>query len=599
MRILITLLTFVLFSLTLGAQESKLANNYYQNGEYEKAASLYKKLHKKQNNEYYFNRYVDCLIALEQFDETEKIIKQQLKKDKRSTSLYVTLGNLYEQQYEDEKAQKQYELAIERMPGDRYAITKLANAFVNLTKYDLAAQTYEKGSKILKDDEIFSYNLGDLYRRKGETTKMITNYLISLKANPNRLNSLQNLFQKYLPAEEDFDELQAQLYEYIQDDPDATQFTELLGWVFIQRKDYAGALRQAKALDRRLKENGSRIYKLAEVAANAKDYDTSIAAYEYITAEKGPNSSFYIEAKRKALSTQRKKITEGYDFTEENIRQLELQYNTFLDEFGRSKTTAPIIAELADLHAFYLNDLDKAIELLDQLIQYPAVNKHVQAKAKLSLADFYLMQGEIWEATLLYSQVDKAFAEDQLGHEARYRNAKLSYYAADFQWAQAQFDILKASTSKLISNDAIDLSVFILDNMGLDTSDQALQLYAESDLLIFQNRFDESFEKLDSITQMLPEHGLKDDVLFAKAGVFLKKRDYLQAADLYQQIVDNHAEEIRADNALFQLAEINELHLNDLEKAKSLYEKLFIDFSNSTFAVEARKRFRRLRGDDI
>ena len=299
------------------------------------------------------------------------------------------------------------------------------------------------------------------------------------------------------------------------------------------------------------------------------------------------------------MRNKRNKLVEGYDYSNEELLKLEQEYEQFLSKFGKSRMTASIVLELANLEAFYLNDLDKAIQLLDELINYPGIDHKLQAMAKLNLADFYLMKGERWESTLLYSQVDKAYQEDILGHEARFRNAKLSYYVGDFQWAQAQFDILKASTSKLIANDALDLSVFIMDNLGLDTSAAALNLYAQADLMVFQNRFDEAFAKLDTLNREYPAHALEDDMLYLKSKIYHKQRNYSKTAEMLQTIIDQHPEGIRADNAIFELAELYEKHLDDLEKAKMLYETLFIDYSGSTFAVEARKRFRVLRGDKV
>ncbi len=583
----------------LFAQDAKLAQQYYQDGEYEKAAVLFEKLYRaNESNSYYFNKQVDCLISLEEYDACEKAIKKEIKKKPKDVELLVTYGNLFERQYQEEEAKGQYEKAIKKLSADRFMITKLANAFIGLTKYDLAIQTYEKGAKLLKNKNIFAYNLGDLYRRKGDTPKMIDGYLNSLAENPSRLNSLKTTFQRYL-IEEDFDELQTQLYDRIQENEDATYFPELLSWVFIQRKDYKNALRQVKALDNKLAENGGRVFRLAEIAANDKDYDTAIAAYDYIIESKGKTSTYYIEAKRESLTCKRNRLVEGYEYTEIDLKDIEAQYETFLNEFGRNKTTASIIAELANLEAFYLNNLPKAINLLDEMIQFPHLNPNVQARGKISLADFYLMQGEQWEATLLYSQVDKKFKDDILGHEARFRNAKLSYYAGDFQWAQTQFDVLKASTSKLIANDALDLSIFIMDNLGLDSIARPMELYAESDLLVFQNRFDEAFLKLDTIQGSFPEHSLDDDIFYLKSKIYIKQRDYTMAVNMLDAIMADHADGIRADNALYQLAEIYEKHLVDLEKAKTLYEKIFIDYSGSTFAVEARKRFRKLRGDNL
>lgn len=598
-RSFLPLLLFSFLTISVFAQEAQLAQQYFRDGEYEKAAVLYEKLYNKNTrNDFFFDRYVECLLAMEDFKRGETVIKQQLRKTPEKVNLYVTYGKLLERQFKDDEAKKMYASAIENLPKEQYRITRLANSFLSLTKYEEAIATYEKGAQLLRNKRIFSYNLGDLYRRKGDVPKMIANYLNSLEDRPERLNNMKTIFQRYL-LEEDYKELQRQLYERLQKSENAIHLSEMLTWVFIQRKDYKNAFRQVKALDRRFGENGGRIYRLARIASNDKDYDAAIAAYDYIVESKGLASTFYIDAKREALRCRRNKLVEGYNYTSEDLQVLETQYESFLNEFGRSRATAGIVLELAELQAFYLNDLDKAVAILNELINFPGIDRIVQANGKLSLADFYLMKGEVWESTLLYSQVDKAFKEDLLGHEARFRNAKLSYFNGDFQWAQTQFDILKASTSRLIANDALDLSVFIMDNLGLDTSAAALITYSQAELLVFQNRFQEAFDKMDSLLVAFPEHSLQDDVLYLKANVYKKKRNYEKAAELYEMIVEKYAEEIRADNSLFALAELYETHLNDIEKAKTLYETLFIDFSGSTFAVEARKRFRRLRGDNI
>lgn len=583
----------------LMGQDARLAQQYYQDGEYEKAAVLFEKLFRaNEQNDYFFNSYIECLIELSSYDKAGQEITKQIKKDPANGSLYVTYGKLLERQDKLEEADQQYQFAIDRLTPDQYSIIKLANMFANQMKYDQAIAAYEKGATLLKDNQLFAYNLGDLYRRKGEIPRMIEQYLNSLDDSPERLNNLKTIFQRYLMAE-DFKELQAQLYTRLQSNENAVPYVELLTWVFIQRKDYKNAFRQARALDRRLDENGGRVFRLAEIAYNEQDYDAAIEAFEYVVKEKGLNSSFYIDAKRGALRSRRNKLVAGYSYTVQDLRHLEMQYDSFLNEFGRSKLTAGIVLELAELEALYINDIDKAILILSQMIEYPGIDRVIQARGKLSLGDYHLIKNDPWEATLLYSQVDKAFQEDILGHEARFRNAKLSYYSGDFQWAQAQFEVLKASTSKLIANDALDLSIFIMDNLGLDSTATALEKYAQADLLVFQNRFDDAFKQLDSLLIAFPEHALEDDVLYLKSKIYVKRRDFQQAAVMLQRIIDNYPTDIRADNAVFELAELNERQLGDIEKAKSMYEKLFIEYSGSTFAVEARKRYRALRGDNI
>lgn len=599
MRIYLTLLAILFVSL-LAAQNSRLAQQYYQDGEYEKAAQLYLELFEvNQRNDYFFDRYITCLMALENYNEAEVAIKKQLRRTPQAVKLYVTYGRLLEEQFQPDAAEQQYQKAISQITGDQYQVTQLANTFMQLTKYDYAIAAFERGADLLGDPEVFAYNLGDLYRRKGEPAPMIQNYLNAVTANPQRAKQVKTIFQRYL-NKDGLLEAQRQLYARIQEaDINDPTFPELLSWVFIQRKDYRAALRQARALDKRLDENGDRVYDIGKLAANDKDYETAIAAFDYIVEDKGISSTRYLDAKRESLVTRRRALTDGYDYTEEDLRILEAAYETFLEEFGSNPASANIVIQLAELEGLYLNDLDKAIGLLDGLIKMPGVNPKTLAGAKLALADYYLITGDIWESTLLYSQVDKAYKDDLIGHEARFRNARLSYFRGDFQWAQSQFDVLKASTSKLIANDALDLSVFIIDNLGLDTSALALQTYADAELLVFQNRFEEAFTMMDQLMEAFPGHELEDDVVYLKADIYQRKREYNRAADAFQFIVDNYPESIRLDNSLWALAQLYEKQLDDPTRAQELYETLFIDYSNSILAVEARKKYRELRGDAV
>ena len=581
------------------AQDQNLANQYFLNGEYEKAAVLYAQLLENDRGlgDYYFERYLNCLLNLEQYEEGEKALKKQLRKTPDNVKLYVFYGNLYDRIGKPEEAQAQYKMAIDKMDDDFASVNSLANTFITSAKYDLAIQTFERAGERSKDPTRFAFNLAELYRRKGNTPKMIEYYLNSLDTDPSRLITIQTMLARYL-ADDEYAELQTQLYTRLQL-ADNADLVELLAWSFVQRKDFKSALRQYKALDKRLGEPGQRIFKLANDAAGAKDYDSAIAGYEYIIQEKGSQNPFFFDAKREAMNCRRKKITEGFDYTQEELRTLEAEYVQFLAQYPRGRSTAYIVIQLADLEAFYINDLNKAIALLDELRQTPGIDRNTLARVKINLADFYLMNGDVWESTLLYSQVDKDFREELLGQEARFKNAKLSYFNGDFEWAQAQFDVLKASTSKLISNDALDLSVFIMDNLNTDTTTDAMALYAAAEQLVFQNRFAEAFVKLDSLRQGFPENTLQDDILYLEAQIHEKKREYAKAAELYQRVAEKFPEDIRADNSLYALAQLYEEKLDDLEKAKTLYEKIFLDYSGSVFAVEARKRYRILRGDKI
>lgn len=597
MRIFVIALLLFTSHAIIGQQKSKLAFEYYNSGELEKAAKLFEELYKESNfNKGYFNYYIQCLTDLGEYDEVKTIVETELKKNPDDVSLMVTLGNLHERQGEIDLANKEYKKAIQNLGPDPTNISNLATTFTNLAKYELAIETYLKGEKLANLKNLYIYNLADLYRRIGDNKNMIKYYLLVAEKDQNILN-VQMQLQRFL-QDDDYPELQKQLYELVQSHQDVPYYGELLQWTFMQKKEYDKALRQAKGLDRQFDENGNRVFKMAEIAVKDGEYDTAIDAFQYIIDEHGPNSTYYIDARRGLLNTKQIKVTKNYDYSTSDLQSLKQEYNIFLSEMGKNTQSSQVMFDYGEFLALYMNELDSAIIVLEQLKGFGGLPRDEVANVKLTLGDYYLMNGDRWEASLLYSQVDKDYKEGVLGEQARYRNARLSYFSGDFEWAQEQFKILKGATSRLISNDAIDMSVFILDNLGLDTTEQTLNMYAQAELLAFQNKYNEAFTKLDSIMIIFPEHSLEDDVHYVKAHIYKKLRKFDDAINEYNVVIDKFPDDIRADNAIYELAELYEF-LQKPDLAKPLYEKLFLNYSDSTFAVEARKRFRILRGDEL
>ena len=124
-----------------------------------------------------------------------------------------------------------------------------------------------------------------------------------------------------------------------------------------------------------------------------------------------------------------------------------------------------------------------------------------------------------------------------------------------------------------------------------------MKLFAQADLLTFQNKFDASIVMMDSIMSKHKEHGLGDDILFVKSEIALKKREYTNAISFLEQISLKYKDGILVDNAIFKMAETYELRLGETKKAMELYEKILFDHPSSLYVNEARKRYRKLRGD--
>lgn len=576
-----------------------LASQYYRDGNCEKAISIYEKLSKSNaNNESYYSNYFNCLLELNDFSQAEKLTKKLQKKRPNNPRYIANLGFVWEAKGQSKKAEKQFKKAIESLkPKQIHSVSNLANTFANKGKHNWALKTYEHGQKINTQHD-FGFHLASTYRNMGETEQMINTYLELVERNPkhrqNVQTNLQNTLARTKGTSDNFDLLKQKLIKKIQKNNN-TDLTEMLVWLFMQSDEFNAAFIYTKALDKRLNEDGTRLYTLATIAHENKAYDTAIKSYQYLV-DQGKENTYYLEARILELIAQTEQTLETAH-NKKDLERLDNRFQETFEELGKNTSTAYLIKEYAHLNGFYLNEPEKAISLLEEAILLTSFEAELQAECKLELADILLMTENEWEAILLYSQVEKTLKENPIGHEAKFRRARIAYFQGEMDWAQAQLDVLKASTSKLIANNAMNLSLLITDNMGLDTSAHAMQMYARAELLEFQNKLEESVLTLDSLSNQFTGHSLQDEILFKKAKIAQKQQDYEQAINLFEKVATNYSYDLLADDALFQWAKLTEEYLKEEEKAQSIYEQILVDHSDSIYTTEARKRFRALRGD--
>lgn len=574
--------------------ELQLAKQFSANGEEQKALDIYQKLY-RQDNEAYYPVYVGSLLGLKKFDEAANITKKMIRKYPSDRQYTIQLGTIYTQQGEIEKADALYANLIKNLPADQSAISVLAAQFYQSGNVDYAVKIFLQGRKLLHNDAAFSYELINLYRYKRDKAALTAEYLDFLPLNPTFLSQAENTLATLFEGPADYDILKQALLKKIQKDPQQTLYTELLTWQYLQQKEFDQALNQAMALSRRQNDDGSAIYELCSTFVANQAYDTAIRGYEYLVS-KGKEQQLYIPAKIELINTKNQRVTAG-KYTNSDLVSLESDYIDLLNEFGKNSNTAFAMQKLANLQAFKLHKLRDAQKLLEEAITIPHIRPILLANCKLDLGDILLLNNQPWDATLLYSQVEDDYPNSSVGQDARYRNAKLAYYTGDFNWAKRQLDVLKAATSQLIANDALNLSLLISDNISADTSGAALKMYARADLLIFAEEPAKALKTLDSIDKKYPGNALTDDILMAKARLLIQQKEYAEAVPLLKEIANEHSFDLWADDAVFMLADIYENHLSDKEQAKVYYQKIITDYAGSLWINEARKRFRVLRGD--
>lgn len=581
--------------------DEQLAVQYYQAGEYDKAVVYYEKLYNKNPIQLYYNYYLNCLLFTKNYKKAEKTVKKQQAKAEWDLRYKIDMGRVYRAEGEEEKAKKEFKAAVDGITAFTSAkhVIEVSDAFLAINETGYAIDALKQGRKMLKGSYNFNIELAEVYSMKKDYTMMVTEYLDLLEVSEAYIKQVQDLLQAQMDADPDnkiSPVLRMELIRRSQKYPDKTIWNEMLMWYYMQEENFAMALIQAKAVDKRNNLEGWRIMDLAETARANRQYGVATDAYDYVISL-GSDKDNYNRARIEKVNTRYEQVTSTADYTQADLISVESEMQATLDELGKGPSTITLMKTMAHLQAFYLHKTKEAIVLLEEAIAMVGVTPQKNAECKLELGDVLLLDGQVWEASLRYSQVEKAFKMDPIGQEAKLRNAKVAFYIGDFHWAQVQLSILKEAPSRLIANDAMYLSMVITDNLALDSNPAPLILFAQADLMLFQNKFDESSRYLDSLDKEYPTHSLSDDILYMRYRIAFKQQNYAKAAGFLEKLIADYGQDILGDDATFRLAQLYDYYLNDAEKAKKYYLDVITNYPGSLFRVDAQKRYRILRGD--
>lgn len=586
---LFVLLLFISF-LAQG-QSEQLANNYFDRGEFEKALVSYEGLLKFQEGNYnYFQRIIECYQQLLQFDKAQAQLESRFNKYKQ-TNLLVELGFNYQLQKNQEKANKYYNQAIDKIKKNPNEVYGIAYVFERKALIDFALLAYK--TAVEKDPKMsFNYQMAVLYGQQGNTTQMIDTFLEEAYINQQNLPLIQNQLTRFMSEHEDVvfnDALKKALLLRAQKTQDVF-WNDFLSWLFIQQKEYGKAFIQQKAIYKRNPESFYNIVSLGQMAIedndqdsakeiltfvldNTKDLDLSIQAHSYLLEMRINNA------------------------TDKDYPAITADIDNLIKEFGVSPYTLSLLKQQADFNAFHLNNPEKAKAILKSAMEMP-INRYQMAETKMELADILLYEEKFNQALIYYSQIDEEMSGDVIGQEASMKTAKTSYFKTDFEWATHQLKVLKSASSQLIANDALDLFLLISDNTVEDSLQVALKKFAHADFLLYQNKKKESLEKFQLVLKEHKGEDIEVVTLLRIGKIYEKQGDFIKALENYNAIITNHKESIYIDEALYYSAEIYNIHLNDPEKAKPLYEEMIFKHEDSIFYVDSRNKYRKLRGDN-
>ncbi len=583
-----------------GQQEFRIAFQYYNNREFEKAASVFEVLLQKNINDTYLRYYLNSLVEQKKYDETEKAIKYYLRKSGNNPSLKVDIGQIYKLIGKNKESEKFYRDAISESLSNRNTVISVANRFINNREYEWAERAYFEATKKIKNSS-FDQELATVYyymRRYGD---MVDIYLELLAQSDAFLQMVQNRLNSAIYTDTDkslTDVVEQKLLLKIQQYPTHNVFNEMLIWVYVRQNNYSGAYVQARALDLRNNEKGARLFALANQATEAKDYETALKAYDNIL-EYGEFSPYFNEAHKEKLNVLYLRIKTGLNIDIESINQTIILYRNSLAKFGYRYEFLPTILNYIDLAIKYSESYDEALQTIDKARNIRGLTSVDIANIDILKADIMLYQNKIWDAALIYAMIERNNKENPIGYEAKFRKVKMALYQHDFEWAKSQIDAIKASTSKLTSNDAIEMSIILYEGWSdTDSTQKPLKLYATALLKYAQHNINSALAIIDSIVNT--QHSfLSVEALNLKGKILQEEMRYVEAAETYERAITLFKEETNIDFSLFQLGKLYMEHINDENKAIDLFTKLLREYKSSIFCIEARHIIQKSRQKPI
>lgn len=600
LRVVFVMFLFIGLAMDSFAQDHTniaIANEYYKNNELEKAKALYDDLVKDPDNiPVIHTNYFELLINMGEYDNAEKYIERLIKRNPENMLYKVDLGRIYERRNEEEKVAGYFYELIDQYKSDPNRLRILAQFFINRQLVEYAIDAYRKGRQHADVPFIYAIELANAYRYVNNKEGMIAEYLNFAQQHERNISYVQNVLQSVLVEDGDMERLETFLINKVQDQPDNQIYNQLLVWVNLQQKNFYGAFVQARAVDKRFRRHGSMVMDVGNIALENNDYSNAIRIFEYVIKEY-PNTINYAMAKSLVIKSREELIKNTFPVDNDEIRNLIKDYRYLIAEIGINGSTVEALRSKALLHAFYLDEFDSAILILENIIDLNGINSTFKGKCKLDLGDIYLLIDQPWESSLLYSQVEKSHKETTIGYEAKLKNARLSFYKGEFSLAQEHLDILKEATTREIANDAMALSLLIQDNTAFDSVNAALYEYASIELLLFRNKKLQAMDSLNKLIHKYSNHNIIDEALFMKAKINQELGNFEDAIVDLMKIVTSYNYDILSDDAYYLIGTIYEDNLGDEEKAMEIYQDFLKKYPGSLFVADARKRFRNLRGD--
>ncbi len=590
------------------AMKMRLAQSFERSGDWERAIPIYESLlFGDPQNFVYYDALRRGYIQLKEYEKAIELIRYRLSLQPESPVLLSTLGSVYYQKGEEQRADSVWQAILRSNPSNVSLYRLIANQMMEFRLYDQAIALFLQARNVTGDANVFTGELANLYGVFQQYENAAREYVRLLTQQPSQLADVQSRMSLFLNRPEAITLATKAIREALDSRETFVPLRQLFAWMLMEGNDYSSALEQYKIIDQTSNSRGTELFNFAQRALEEKEFETAVKAYQEVLAI--PPSKELQPVVRLGLARAMEELSLSIDSTlstasrdswpaseaRPTVGSALSLFEAIVRDYPRTPIAAQAYFRIGTIKRDRLFDLDGSLAAFASI---PSIvpDSPLALESSLAAASVLIARNDLAAARHRYVALLRD--RDPLQRDrVLFHLAELDYFAASFDSALVVLKRLSQQSSTDLANNALELQYFIEENIGAGAP--GLTMFAVSDLLMRQRKYPEALEGFRDVVRRFPNAPLADDATIRIGELQLLLGKPLDAVRTFRTMVSDGLGSILRDRALMRIGEVYEERLNNRVLAIEAYEELLKLFPLSLHAEEARRRMRKLRGDSI
>ena len=579
------------------SEKYQLAITYEQQGDFRNAARLFQELlAENQSEPNYFQGVARSLSALQRYLELMPLIEIELGK-RQSIDLFCLASVTAQKSNLPQKSQQYFELAInavDYLANDfeiDNAIRLIAQSQSDIGAFDNALSAYSKGRSKLKNmKHAYADELSMLYVQMGNVElgiKEITN----LFKQQQQYGIIQGRIAALLINQEAVSVIETELASLSKND---FAFSKVYVWFLRETKQYDKAFQQALSIDNGLGLQGREILEFADITLKDGLFDIAMKAYGNIL-DRGKNNPYFSTALygyAKSMD-QRLQSTSTAEISKTEIQTIINRYKDILAQSPNGQFAAECMYRIGVLQLTFLNDINEARDIFEQVMN-SFKNYPISARAASQIIEMSIVSNDLDMAIELAQQTSTMYQymNPEESDKSRFLFAQILFFKGFIDSSKAILVSLAGKTDSDISNDALELSLFLEQHKQFQAG---LLSWGKAMLYVKQKNFSKAVDTYREIVLNTKGTELAEQAQYRLCEL-MKDIDVVIALEESQVFLKEYPESIQTDKILFLIAEIY-IQKQQISEAITILTDILVRFPTSQYARKSREMIRRLRGD--